>query len=42
MKMSNNTIQTKSSNSALKIPLSSEYWRNRLKRRELISAMQLD
>jgi hypothetical protein len=42
MKMSNNTNQTKSSNSALKIPLSSEYWRNRLKRRELITAMQLD
>ena len=42
MKMSNNTNQTKSSNSAFKIPLSSEYWRNRLKRRELISVMQLD
>jgi len=42
MKMSNNTNQTKSSNSALKIPLSSEYWRSRLKRREMISVMHLD
>jgi len=41
IKMSNNTNQTKSSNSALlKIPLSSEYWRNRLKKRELISIIQ--
>ena len=39
MNSNSNTNQTKSSNSTLKIPLSSEYWRNRLRRRELISVM---
>ena len=38
-KMDSYTNKTKSSNSMLKIPLSSEYWRNRLRRRELISVM---
>ena len=42
LKITNNSNHTAKSISALKIPLSSDYWRNRLKRRDLISVFHLD